>query len=148
MADGGLGANNPVDEVEGEAANIWCSESADLKPLVKCFLSIGTGNPGIKAFEESVFKFLGQTVVGIATETEETEKKFIAKWRKHFDDNRYFRFNVDQGLQDIGLEEYKKQGPIEAATNRYLVNQAQKNRVRDCIQNLRLKQSVYLEDFA
>ena len=38
FADGGLGANNPVDEVEGEAANIWCSESGDLKPLVKCFI--------------------------------------------------------------------------------------------------------------
>lgn len=133
--------------MEGEAANIWCSESADLKPLVKCFLSIGTGNPGIQAFEESVFKFLGQTVVGIATETEETEKKFIAKWRKHFDENRYFRFNVDQGLQTIGLDEYKKQGPMEAATDRYLINQAQKNRVRDCIQNLSLKQSVYIVDF-
>lgn len=148
FADGGLGANNPVDEVEGEAANIWCSESGDLKPLVKCFLSIGTGNPGIKAFEESMFKFLGQTVVGIATETEETEKMFIAKWRKHFDENRYFRFNVDQGLQVIGLDEYKKQGAMEAATDRYLINQAQKNRVRDCIQNLRLKQSGYLVDYS
>ena len=127
--------------------NIWCSESAELKPLVKCFLSIGTGNPGIKAFEESVFKFLGQTVVDIATETEETEKKFIAKWRKHFDENRYFRFNVDQGLQTIGLDEYKKHGDIEAATDRYLINQAQKNRVRYCIQNLKLKQSVYIENF-
>ncbi|KAG4427974.1 hypothetical protein IFR05_016544 [Cadophora sp. M221] len=79
FADGGLGANNPVDEVEGEAANIWCSETADLKPLVKCFLSIGTSNPSIKAFEESLIKFLSQTVVDIATETEETEKRFIAK---------------------------------------------------------------------
>jgi predicted acylesterase/phospholipase RssA len=148
FADGGLGANNPVDEVEGEAANIWCSESGDLKPLVKCFLSIGTGNPGIKAFEDSIFKFLGQTVVGIATETEETEKKFIARWRKHFDENRYFRFNVDQGLQSIGLDEYKKKGVIEAATERYLIHQGQKFRVRDCVQNLRLKQSVYIESFS
>ena len=46
FADGGLGANNPVDEVEGEASNVWCSETGDLKPLVKCFISIGTGNPG------------------------------------------------------------------------------------------------------
>jgi predicted acylesterase/phospholipase RssA len=148
FADGGLGANNPVDEVEGEAANIWCSESGDLKPLVKCFLSIGTGSPGIKAFENSIFKFLGQTVVGIATETEETEKKFIARWRKHFDENRYFRFNVDQGLQTIGIDEYKKKGEIESATERYLVHQAQKNRVRDCIQNLRLKQSVYIVNYS
>jgi predicted acylesterase/phospholipase RssA len=147
FADGGLGANNPVDEVEEEAANIWCLESGDLKPLVKCFLSIGTGNPGIKAFENSIFKFLGQTVVSIATETEGTEKRFIARWRKHFDENRYFRFSVSQGLQTIGLDEYKKTGAVESATERYLVHQAQKNRVRDCIQNLRLKQSVYNVDY-
>jgi hypothetical protein len=148
FADGGLGANNPVDEVEGEAANIWCSESGDLKPLVKCFLSIGTGNPGIKAFEESLTKFLGKTVVDIATETEETEKRFIAKWRKHYGENRYFRFNVDQGLQSIGLDEYKQQGAMESATERYLVNQAQKNRVQHCIKNLELKESVYNVDFS
>ncbi len=148
FADGGLGANNPVDEVEGEAANIWCSQSADLKPLVKCFLSLGTGNPGRKAFEHSAIKFLAQTVVNIATETEETAMKFIARWRKHFDDNRYFRFNVDQGLQDIGLEEYKKKGTMEGMTEVYLKDQAQKFRLRDCVQNLRLKQSVYIENFS
>lgn len=148
FADGGLGANNPVDEVEGEAANIWCSESGELKPMVKCFISIGAGNPGIKAFEDNIVKFLGQTVVGIATETEETERKFIARWRRHFDANRYFRFNVEQGLQTIGLDEYNEKGPIESATQRYLAHQAQKNHVRDCIHNLRQKQSVYIETFS
>jgi predicted acylesterase/phospholipase RssA len=148
FADGGLGANNPVDEVEGEASNIWCSQTGDLKPLVKCFISIGTGNPGKKAFEESMIKFLGQTIVDIATETENTEKKFIARWAKHFDEKRYYRFNVEQGLQILGLDEYKKKGAIEAATYGYLTHVAQKFRVRDCIQNLRLKHSVYMVDFA
>jgi hypothetical protein len=148
FADGGLGSNNPVDEVEGEAANIWCPETGDLKPLVKCFISIGTGNPGKKAFEDSLIKFLSQTVVQIATETENTEKKFIARWAKHFDEKRYYRFNVEQGLQEIGLDEYKKKGAIEAATEAYLTHIAQKFRIRDCIQNLRLKQSVYIENFA
>jgi len=50
-----------------------------LKPLVKCFISIGTGNPGIKAFKESMIKFLGQTMVDIATKMENTKKKFIAR---------------------------------------------------------------------
>lgn len=148
FADGGLGANNPVDEIEGEASNIWCSETGDLKPLVKCFISIGTGNPGKTPFEDSIFKFLGQTLVDIATETENTEKKFIARWAKHFDENRYFRFNVDQGLQTIGLDEYKKKGAIESATGGYLTHTAQKFRVRDCIQNMKLKQSVYNEDYS
>ena len=92
--------------------------------------------------------FLSQTVVQIVTETENTEKKFIARWAKHFDNSRYFRFNVDQGLQNIGLDEYKKKGAIEAATESYLIHIAQKFRVRDCIQNLALKQSVCIESFA
>lgn len=137
-----------MDEVESEASNIWCSETGDLKPLVKCFISIGTGNPGKKPFEDNMVKFLGRTVVHIATETENTEKRFIARWARHFDEKRYFRFNVEQGLQEIGLEEYKKKGSIEAATEGYLTHIAQKFQVRDCIQNMRLKQSVYLEDFA
>ena len=147
FADGGLGANNPVDEVEGEASNIWCAETGDLKPLVKCFISIGTGNPGKKAIEDNVLGFLSRTLVGIATQTEETEKKFIAKWRQHFDEKRYFRFNVDQGLQDIGLVEYQQQGAIEAATDGYINHQAQKFRARDCVLNLKQKQSVYIENF-
>ena len=137
-----------MDEVEGEASNIWCLETGDLKRLVKCFVSVGTGNPGKKPFENSMIKFLGETVVQIATETTNTEKKFIARWAKHFDEKRYFRFDVDQGLQGIGLDEYQKKGAIESATAGYLAHTALKFRVRDCIRNLILKQSVYLEDFS
>jgi predicted acylesterase/phospholipase RssA len=148
FVDGALGANNPVDEVEGEATNIWSPGVGDLKPLVKCFISIGTGNPGKKALEDNIVKFLSKSLVGIATETEQTENKFIARWAKHYDEKRYFRFNVDQGLQDVGLAEYKEQGRMQAATDEYLRQQAQKFRVRDCIANLQQKQSVYIEDFA
>jgi hypothetical protein len=48
-----------VDEVEGEASNVWCPETGNLKPLVKCFISIGTGNLGKKQFEDNIVKFLG-----------------------------------------------------------------------------------------
>jgi hypothetical protein len=51
----------------------------DLKPLVKCFVSVSTGHPGKKALEDNIVKFLSKSLVGIATETEETEKKFIAQ---------------------------------------------------------------------
>lgn len=117
-------------------------------PLVKCFISIGTGNPGKKAVEDNLLKFLSKTLVQITTETEETAKRFIARWRQHFDQNRYFRLNVDHGLQDVRLAEYKEQGRIEAATHQYLDDQQQIFRVRNCVANLKQKQSVYLEDFA
>lgn len=147
FADGGFGANNPVNEVEGEASNIWCAETGDLKPLVKCFISIGTGNPGIKAFKDNALGFLSQTMVEIATETENTEAEFIARWRAHYDEKRYFRFNVEQGLQDIGIEEYKEKGAIKSATDGYLSHQAQMFRARDCVKNLELKESVSIIDF-
>lgn len=148
FVDGALGANNPVEEVEGEASDIWCSDTGDLKPLVKCFVSIGTGNPGKKAIEDNLLKFLSKTLVDITTETEETAKRFVARWRQHYDQQRYFRLNVEQGLQEVGLAEYKEQGRIETATHLYLDDQQQVFRVRDCIENLQLKQSVYIEDFA
>ena len=148
FVDGALGANNPVEEVEGEASNIWCPETADLKPLVKCFVSIGTGEPGPKAIKDNMLKFLSETLVDIVTDTENKGRAFMAKWRQHYDKKRYFRLNVQQGLQDIGLAEYLEEGTIEVATERYLTDQVQKFRVRDCVANLKQKQSVSLESFA
>jgi hypothetical protein len=81
--------------------------------------------------------------VEIVTEIENTERRFIARWAGHFNEKRYSRFNIDQGLQDVGLDEYKKEGAMESATNGYITHPVQKFRVRDCIQNLRLKQSVF-----
>lgn len=67
FADSRLGANNLVDEVEEEAANIWCAEEGDFKPLVKCFVSIRTRNLGEKAIKDSVLKFLSGTLVNLVT---------------------------------------------------------------------------------
>ncbi|PKS12989.1 hypothetical protein jhhlp_000330 [Lomentospora prolificans] len=141
FVDGALGANNPINEVEGEASDIWCSETGELKPLVKCIISIGTGNPGKRAVEDRLLRFLTKTLVAMTTETEETEKKFIGRWRGHFDQGRYYRFNVEHGLQDIGLAEYKEQGSIEQATFDYLDHQDRVFRVRDCIENLKEKKN-------
>jgi predicted acylesterase/phospholipase RssA len=148
FADAALGANNPIEEVEGEATDIWAPTTGDLKPLVKCFISIGTGHPGKKALADNIAKFLAESLVGIVTDTERTERKFIARWAEHYNEKRYFRFNVDQGLQGVGLAEYREQGKIEAVTDEYLRHPEQKFRARDCIQNLLQKQSVYIEDYA
>lgn len=136
-----------MEEVEGEASEIWCPDTRDLKSQVKCFISIGTGNPGKKPIQDNVFNFMSKTLVEMATETERTAKKFIDRWAPHYDGKRYFRFNVQQGLQDVALEEYKQQGTIEAVTDEYLEEREQKSLVRDCVLNLEQKQSVYIESF-
>lgn len=147
FADGGFGASNLVNEVEGETANIWRPKTGYLKPLAKCFISIGTGNPGKKAFGDSLLGFPTNTTISIATEPEHTDKKSIARRARHFDEKRYFRFDVEQGLQDVGLEEHKKSA-IEAASYRYLSHTAQKPRARECNQNFSSKQSVSIEDYS
>ncbi|THV93791.1 hypothetical protein D6D27_04172 [Aureobasidium pullulans] len=148
FADGAFGANNPVDEVEGEASNIWSPAKRELQTLVKCFISIGTGVPKMQGFEDGVPGFLSKTVPGIALETEATERKFIARWARHLDEKRYFRFNVEQGLQDVGLAEFKMKGDIKGVSEAYLTHTGQKSRVRDCIENMSTKQNLTNIDFA
>ena len=67
--DGAIGANNPVFEVEDEASNIWCEVSGRIEPLVKCFVSIGTGDPGKYAIQDRSWKFLMESVLSVAKET-------------------------------------------------------------------------------
>ncbi|KAL8721873.1 MAG: hypothetical protein Q9181_007615 [Wetmoreana brouardii] len=148
FVDGAFTANNPAEEVEKEASNIWCSGTLELKPQVKCFVSIGTGLPGKRAIDDNIAGFLVGTLKDIVTETESTAESFIDRWRQQHDQKRYFRFNVHQGLQRVGLEEYKEQGAIEAATYEYLRHIEQKSRVRDCIHNLKSKQNKTGLDFA
>lgn len=142
FADGALGANNPVEEVEGEAFDIWGNGAPDLKPLVKCFVSIGTGNQGTRPIEKNIFKFLAKSLPSMVTDTEGPERRFMANWRQHCGEKRYFRFNVDQGLQDVHLAEYKRQDRLQAATRTYLGHQVVKSQAQDCVENLRWKQGM------
>jgi predicted acylesterase/phospholipase RssA len=148
FVDGAIGANNPVEHVEGEARELWCNINDDVQSLTKCFLSIGTGNPGKRPVKDGALEFLRETLVQISTETEETGKRFAASWRQQLDQNRYFRLNVEQGLQGMRLEEYGNQGAIEQATYEYLDDEHQVSRFRKCVENLKQKQSVYLDDFS
>ncbi|KAG4433973.1 hypothetical protein IFR05_010553 [Cadophora sp. M221] len=136
--DGAMGANNPANEVQVEAGNIWCETNGGLEQLVKCFVSLGTGNGGINPISDRAYTFLTQSLKAVATETKQTERDVSARWRK-YQDTRYFRFNVEQGLQEVGLAEYKEIGLMEAATTEYLNLESQKPRVRNCVTNLRTK---------
>lgn len=100
---GALGANNPVDEVEKEALNIWSPDGGEIKPLVKCILSVGTGDPGLNPIQDSVFGFFTDTLKNLATQTRITARNFIARWAGIYGAGRYFRFDVDQGLGSVGL---------------------------------------------
>ena len=143
--DAGLGCNNPVQEVWTEAQDIWSPGEGDLATLVKCFISIGTGNPGTSPIEDSAFKMLTKTLGVIATETEKTAETFVKSHRDLYSQKRYFRFNVDQGLQSVGLEEYKKENEIVSATTLYMESQHMALQVQSCSQAMKIKECTSVD---
>ena len=145
--DAGLGCNNPVQEVWTEAQDIWSPGEGDLATLVKCFISIGTGDPGTSPIEDSAFKMFTKTLEEIATETEKTAETFVKSHRDLFSHKRYFRFNVDQGLQSVGLEEFKKEKEIVSATTSYMESQRMVLQVQSCSQAMKDKKCT-LVDFS
>ena len=69
-------------------------------------------------------------------ETEKTAQQFHRDKSDLDDEGRYYRFNVDRGLEDIGLEESKKKREIAAATGRYIALQAVFKQMKACAGNL------------
>lgn len=137
-----MGANNPISEVESEATDLWATKDTGIDELIKCIVSIGTGQAELKAIPDMLPSFI-KTLSSIATETEETARNAGSRWRRLQSSQRYFRFNVDQGLQNVGLEEYKAGDRIAMATHRYLTNEFMVELVDQCIENLKCKRSMY-----
>lgn len=140
--DGGTGANNPVNIVWDEAYDLL---RAPVEANLQCLVSIGTGIPSLKAFG-STLKAVGETMLSMATETETTARKFERRNTQLDSEDRYFRFNVESGLGDIGLEEADKIPDIAAATRLYLVAERNRKRLETCARNLRVRECE--QDFA
>ncbi|KAF2022646.1 FabD/lysophospholipase-like protein, partial [Setomelanomma holmii] len=117
FVDGATGANNPVREVWDQAQLAWGPEPLEGK--VKCLVSIGTGVPSLKPFKDDVLH-IGETLIAIATETEQTAERFRRERQLLDSTGRYYRFNVVRGLEEIGLEEAAKVKEMAAATRRYI----------------------------
>ena len=137
FVDGATGANNPVREVWDQAQLMWGPEPLEGK--IKRLVSIGTGVPSLKPFKDDVLH-IGETLVAIATETERTAEKFRRERSLLASTRRYYRFNVNHGLEDIGLEESKKVKEMAAATRRYIDSQEVYERIQECAGNIAAKE--------
>lgn len=133
FVDGATGANNPVWEVWNQAQLLFGPQPLEGK--IKCLISIGTGIPSLKPFRDDALH-IGKTLVAIATETEQTAERFRRDKSYLDDDGRYYRFNVSQGLEEVGLEESKKRKEIAAATRRYVGSQGVLKQMQACANNM------------
>ncbi|CAE6521937.1 unnamed protein product [Rhizoctonia solani] len=117
--DAGLGVNNPTERVLAEAENLFPEQN------ISCILSIGTGQAKtISMSKSNVMSIvvpdlqLLNAVKKIATDCERMADKMSSRFAPH--PGVYFRFSVDQGMQDIGLGAFEKLSELAAHTSAYL----------------------------
>lgn len=117
--DGGIGYNNPIRALIEEASHLWPRERN-----IGCVVSIGTG--------VLVSRDVGRTIQPLfeclkdkATDTEEIARGFEEemKYQYSMDQKVYFRFNVQHGLEHVGLEEWEQMDKAQVATRSYLRSQ-------------------------
>jgi hypothetical protein len=102
---------------------------------IKCLVSIGTGVQRTYPFGDNLLE-VANTLKLIATETESTAELFAREHYNMDEESRYFRFNVMNGLEHIGLEEHQKRDDIAAATRQYVESQAVLKQIEACVDAL------------
>ncbi|KAG9094763.1 hypothetical protein FS749_011896 [Ceratobasidium sp. UAMH 11750] len=90
---------------------------------VALILSLGTGQKNVIRLRPAggipKLQLIGmpKMLQKIATDCEETHTRLEDRFRNR--PNVYFRFNVEQGMQGIGLEEWKRLGEVQSHTLGY-----------------------------
>jgi hypothetical protein len=117
--DGGLGYNNPIRLAMEEARHIWPASRE-----IGCVVSIGTGVLASKDIGRTI-QPLFESLKGMATDTEKTAREFREEMKQKYGVNQrvYYRFNVQNGLEQVGLEEWKELDRTKIATEEYLANE-------------------------
>lgn len=105
-----------------EASDIWSEGRGwKLEENLKCLISIGTGKLHLRAFGDSLIKNeIGEALVAISTNTERVADTFEKQNTYLYQHGQAFRFNVEQGLENVGLEDAQKLAEIESVTRRFI----------------------------
>ena len=109
---GGPRLNNPVKAVLDEAASIFSGQS------ISCLLSIGSGTHGIICIETTSTSGLARALEKVVNDGEPISDEVA----KALSDRGVFycRLNVDDGLRDIGFEDWESLGDVKTHTRQYL----------------------------
>jgi len=129
--DGGMGRNNPVRELYREAHQLFGACS------VSCIISIGTGVPEVTDIGGNGKQLL-DACKAIVTETEDTANDFAREVMQEGRRSRiYFRFNVSNGLQNVGLAEYAAVDLMTQVTRTYLGLPEVEGSLKDCTDTMK-----------
>jgi hypothetical protein len=116
--DAGVGFNNPVKKVIEEAMMVFGRDSP-----ISCIVSIGAGQKGVTnydkpdPFERVLPLNLIKALKVMATDTDRTAHEMS---ERYYTTGIYYRLNVDQGLDSVSLDEWKRLDAVRHHTKNYL----------------------------
>jgi len=138
--DGGVGNNNPIQQVLEEAELMFPDRH------IACIVSIGTGQAATISIPKLdwVQRWISLNVVDamrkIAIECEASAQD--AGRRFEHIPGIYYRFNVEQGLQDVGIEQWDKLDEVRAHTGQYIQTVDVNPRLKAAVVSICGRQSV------
>ncbi|CAE6402265.1 unnamed protein product [Rhizoctonia solani] len=142
--DGGLGCNNPLERVLSEVKALYPDRH------VASIISIGAGHtrtiqireirPTMGPFRRILPTDINSVMTGIATESERVAEGMATRF--HNIKNVYFRFNVQHGAQNIGLDEWKKLSEIHAHTRAYINNAEAQQKLENASHAIKMRRPV------
>lgn len=124
FVDGALRHNNPIEVADLESKAMFPGEE-------RMIVSMGTGLEPPRDVTGNAMHLI-KTLIGLVTDTEHRNQMFRSQHQDMVDRGHLYRFNVNQGLASIGLEEYKHKGQIAGLTGRYLKNPDTRQAVAAC----------------
>ncbi|KAJ7789137.1 acyl transferase/acyl hydrolase/lysophospholipase [Mycena olivaceomarginata] len=124
--DGGMGQNNPIAAVLSEAKVMFPDRE------IACVISLGTGQPQTISIPKPspLQRLLPLDIVKAMQEHQRTAGDLESV------PHVYFRFNVEQGMQDIQLNQWEKLGDVVAHTEQYLMSHSVKGHIGDAVKSL------------
>lgn len=133
--DAALGCNNPTKEVIAECERIF-GENAH----VACVVSIGTGRAGSAGFSnQGIFeKWIPLGLIEVLGKFATDSGKVAEEMKRKYSNvpGIYYRFDVDRGLQNISLDEWKRLGDVREHTRNYMKLQEIDQQVDEVVRKL------------
>ena len=128
FVDGAMRLNNPIYELVREAERIFHQQS------IGCIVSVGTGWTNSASLANSKLHNIAAACAKIALDAQGKADEFLHDsfgtelWKA----KKYFRFNVEQGMQDVKLDEWKATEKMAAMTAAYLSRKDKAEEVQSC----------------
>ncbi|KAH8744930.1 hypothetical protein F5882DRAFT_525888 [Hyaloscypha sp. PMI_1271] len=119
-------------KVVNEAGRMWPDRH------LGCVVSIGTGWTDATKVPARLDRFLG-ACVELLTKSEHVAESFLKDrlGKELYDSSSYFRFNVEQGLQDVELDDWEEEERMDALATAYLGRTETATSIERCAKSLK-----------